>query len=127
MNHARLVRQPLLTALAAGVLLGACVGEVGQVDGTDDESNDKVIEREPAGASTPRAAVVTLTQGVPVTGLAGSRGAQLGFQIDVPAGSTQLTFRLSGGTGDADLYVRFGAPPTTGSYDGKSEGNRNEE
>lgn len=28
-----------------------------------------------------------------------------------------MRFSISGGSGDADLYVRFGAPPTTGTYD----------
>ncbi len=28
-----------------------------------------------------------------------------------------MRFSISGGTGDADLYVRFGAAPTTGTYD----------
>ena len=34
----------------------------------------------------------------------------------VPAGATNLSFNISGGTGDADLYVRLGAAPTTSSY-----------
>jgi hypothetical protein len=35
----------------------------------------------------------------------------------VPAGQDTLTFEISGGTGDADLYVRKGSKPTTASYD----------
>jgi serine protease len=27
-----------------------------------------------------------------------------------------LSFTISGGSGDADLYVRFGSPPTTTTY-----------
>ena len=38
------------------------------------------------------------------------------YYIDVPAGRTQLAVTLSGGTGDADLYVRFNAVPTTSAY-----------
>ena len=42
--------------------------------------------------------------------------------MSVPAGSTNLTFNTSGGTGDADLYVKFGSAPTTTTFDCKSEG-----
>jgi serine protease len=43
-----------------------------------------------------------------------------GQNINYPAFSvvagTTFTAAMSGGTGDADLYVRFGAPPTTTTY-----------
>jgi hypothetical protein len=39
------------------------------------------------------------------------------FTITVPAGATSLTINQSGGSGDADLYVRRGSQPTTSSYD----------
>jgi xanthomonalisin len=58
-----------------------------------------------------------LSNGVPVTGLAATTGNSLSYTMVVPAGATNLSFAISGGTGDADLYVRFGAPPTTGTYD----------
>lgn len=58
-----------------------------------------------------------LTDGVPVTGLAGSTGTELRYTIVVPAGQSSLTITQSGGSGDADLYVKFGSAPTTGSYD----------
>ncbi len=38
------------------------------------------------------------------------------YSVTVPAGTTSLVFNISGGTGDADLYVRLGAAPTTTSY-----------
>ena len=38
------------------------------------------------------------------------------YTIDVPAGKTSVVFNISGGTGDADLYVRLGSAPTTASY-----------
>lgn len=58
-----------------------------------------------------------LTSGVPVSGLSGASGSQQFFTINVPSGSSKLTVALAGGSGDADLYVRFGSAPTTGSYD----------
>jgi len=59
----------------------------------------------------------TLSNGVAKTGLSGSTGSQTNFTLSVPAGATNLTFNMSGGSGDADLYVKFGSAPTTSSYD----------
>ena len=63
--------------------------------------------------------VVALTNGVPVTDLYGIAGTQKFFSLDVPAGQTKFEIRTSGGTGDADLYVRRGSKPTTSTYDYK--------
>lgn len=49
-----------------------------------------------------------------LTGLAGS--AQY-FSVTVPQGASNLIIQMSGGSGDADLYVKLGQVPTTGSYD----------
>ena len=38
------------------------------------------------------------------------------YTINVPAGKTSAVFTISGGTGDADLYVRLGSAPTTTTY-----------
>ncbi|MEM9102542.1 MAG: trypsin-like serine protease [Pseudomonadota bacterium] len=35
------------------------------------------------------------------------------FEVDVAAGASELNVSISGGTGDADLYVAFNAQPTT--------------
>ncbi|MCX7513906.1 M4 family metallopeptidase [Frateuria sp. STR12] len=58
-----------------------------------------------------------LQNGVPVSGVSGSSGADNDFSIAVPAGATNLVMSISGGSGDADLYTRFGSAPTTSSYD----------
>jgi serine protease len=58
-----------------------------------------------------------LTNNVAVTGLSGATNAQANFVIAVPAGQTTLTVTLSGGTGDADLYVRASTAPTLTTYD----------
>ncbi|MFC3032116.1 collagenase [Pseudoalteromonas fenneropenaei] len=58
----------------------------------------------------------TLQKGVAVT-LAAAQNEQLAFTFTVPAGASDLSFVTSGGSGDGDLYVRFGAAPTTTSWD----------
>src|SRR5699024_6382281 len=54
---------------------------------------------------------------VPVPSLSAAKGATLRYSFPVPAGASNLKISIAGGTGDADLYVKFGAPPTTASYD----------
>jgi len=61
--------------------------------------------------------VIYLTSGVPVTGLAGGSGSEQFFAITTPAGATKLEIRMSGGTGDADLYVKKGFLPAVDDYD----------
>nr|WP_183909249.1 S8 family serine peptidase [Simiduia aestuariiviva] len=58
-----------------------------------------------------------LENGVPVTGLSASTGNDLTYTMVVPSGSSNIKFQTSGGTGDADLYVRYGAAPTDGTWD----------
>ena len=57
-----------------------------------------------------------LTSGTPVTGLGDATGGQKFFSLNVPTGQTSLTITISGGTGDADLYVQAGTKPTLTSY-----------
>jgi len=68
------------------------------------------------GSFTPPVAGNVLQNGVPVSGLSGAAGAWVHYTMSVPAGATNLRFQIAGGTGDADLYVRFGAQPTTTTY-----------
>ncbi|MFC4159650.1 M4 family metallopeptidase [Chitinimonas lacunae] len=58
-----------------------------------------------------------LKNGVPVTGLSATTGQMKNFSMAIPAGAKNLSFKISGGTGDADIYVKFGSAPTTSSYD----------
>ncbi len=54
---------------------------------------------------------------MPITGLSADTGDFLELYIWVPQGATDLRFEISGGSGDADLYTRFDAWPTTSDYD----------
>ncbi len=66
---------------------------------------------------TPTPGATELQNGVPISNLSGSTGSEQHHYMQVPAGATNLNFQISGGSGDADLYVKFGSPPTTSSYD----------
>jgi hypothetical protein len=59
----------------------------------------------------------SLTNNTPVTGISGATSSQQFWKLTVPAGQSQVVFTISGGTGDADLYVRKGAAPTTSTFD----------
>jgi Zn-dependent metalloprotease len=69
------------------------------------------------GITLPPPPTTTLSNGVALTGQAGSTGANAFYKLTVPAGQTSLVFNLSGGTGDADMYVKFGAAPDSSTYD----------
>jgi serine protease len=58
-----------------------------------------------------------LQNGVAATGLAATTGNSVNYTMVVTAGATNLSFKIAGSTGDADLYVKFGSAPTTSSYD----------
>ena len=58
-----------------------------------------------------------LSNGVTVSNISGATGAYVKYTMAVPAGATGLKFVMSGGTGDADMYVKFGSEPTDTSYD----------
>ena len=85
---------PVLLLLLS-LLLSAC--------GTDPTSEYSVLS------------ATALQNGKPVTGL--SSGGQTRYTVKVPAGSKNLTIKVSGGSGDADLYTLLGAAPERASYD----------
>ncbi len=77
---------------------------------------------------TPLGAQTVLQSGVPLGGQAGAQSASTFYQIAVPAGGN-LVVTSSGGSGDADLYLRFSQLPGTGTgtYDCVSNGGTNSE
>jgi len=79
------------------------------------------------GSVTPPTGGTELQNGVPVTNLSDAKNGQKTFTLAVPAGSTNLRFNMSGGSGDADLYVKFGSAPTTSSYGYRSWASGNTE
>ncbi|WP_196139556.1 pre-peptidase C-terminal domain-containing protein [Aliikangiella sp. G2MR2-5] len=59
--------------------------------------------------------------------LSDSRGNWKHFTFEIPKGMSQLNVSMSGGSGDADLYLRYGSQPTTSSYDCRPYKNGNSE
>lgn len=54
------------------------------------------------------------------TGLSASTGGNAVYSLAVPDGASNLKVSTSGGSGDADVYVKFGAAPSATSYDCRS-------
>ncbi len=97
----------------------ACVAAAGQLYGT---SSTEATQTDNAWAavgvgSSSGGTVTVLTNGVAKTSLSGSSGTMTMYKITVPSGQSNLTITTANGTGDCDLYVKFGAQPTTSSYD----------
>lgn len=67
-----------------------------------------------------------LENGKPVIA-SGKRGDQFFFKLIVPADATSLMFSTSGGSGDSDLYVRYGDKPSQNQYDCRPFTNGNDE
>lgn len=108
------------STLVAGVhsIVAAYGGDAANAASTSSALSQAIGATSPANA---------LTNGVPVTGLSGAAGTELRYTLAVPAGATNLKFRISGGTGNAALFVRFGSAPTTATYDCRSNAPGNTE
>ena len=68
-----------------------------------------------------------LMNGVPVSGISDAVNGDKFWSLQVPSGQTTLTFTISGGSGDADLYVKSGSKPTSTVYDCRPYKNGNAE
>lgn len=66
-----------------------------------------------------------LANGVPIA-VAGATGSNTYYHLVVPAGATSVSFILQGGSGDADLFVKWGEAPIA-SFDCVSAGGSNNE
>ncbi|MEH6397227.1 M28 family metallopeptidase [Pseudoalteromonas sp.] len=61
-----------------------------------------------------------LENGVTVSGINAQAKQQVFYTLSVPAQSSNLSFTTTGGSGDADLYVKYATPPTLQDFDCKS-------
>jgi serine protease len=117
-----LERNPSATpaAVKAALIAGSTLNKVSSV-GTGSPNrllNTAFVRNGTAGGGG--GPVITdpkLANGVATAALAGAKGEEKSFVLEVPANAKNLVISLSGGSPDADLYVRFGSKPTTSSYD----------
>ncbi len=79
--------------------------------------NAKAVVDAANGGGNPNPGGTVLNNGVPITGLSGAASSTQFFTVVVPAGASNLVIASSGGSGDADMYVRAGSQPTTATYD----------
>ncbi|CAM3836906.1 S8 family serine peptidase [Rheinheimera salexigens] len=56
------------------------------------------------------------SNGATFPNLSAGTGQWLRGNYAIPSGVSSITFKITGGSGDADLYVRYGSAPTTNAY-----------
>ncbi|HRN52545.1 MAG TPA: PPC domain-containing protein [Gemmatimonadaceae bacterium] len=78
------------------------------------------------GLPTTPTGPLILEPGTPIT-ISDATNSQRTYQLTVPEGTGKLRILLSGFTGDADVYMRFGAAPEPGQLDCASESGFNVE
>ncbi|WP_434940535.1 S8 family serine peptidase [Shewanella sp. HL-SH8] len=89
-------------------------------------SNTNLMADYSIGGGTSCSGSDCLVNGVARTGLTGTSSSQTFYKVVVPANKT-LTVAMSGGNGDADLYVKAGSKPSTSSFDCRPYKNGNNE
>jgi len=57
-----------------------------------------------------------LTNGTALA-ISGEQDSFNAYTLQVPTDASNLSFVMNGGSGDADMYVKFGSAPTTSDYD----------
>jgi serine protease len=95
-------------------LPGACAGGCG-AGLVDAQKTLLAIGSGSGGGGT--TAPIALANGVAVGGLGGAAASESYYTIAVPAFASNLQVALSGGSGNADLYLRLAGRPTTALFD----------
>lgn len=96
------------------------------VQGYTAYSNANLMADYRVGGGTSCSGSDCLVNGVPRIGLTGTSSSQTFYKVVVPANKT-LTVAMSGGSGDADLYVKANSQPSTSSFDCRPYKNGNNE
>ena len=71
----------------------------------------------PGGGNPPPPTGGSLQNGVAATGLSAPTNGDINYTVVIPSGASNLVIATSGGSGDLDLYTKFGSAPTSTSYD----------
>ena len=100
--------------VASAIVDGAANGKVG--DPGNGSPNKLLNIAFLGGGGTPPVSDPVLQNGVAVEGLRDDVNGEKYFSFEVPSGTTQLKIEMDGGSGDADLYLRFGDKPSTSNY-----------
>lgn len=111
-----LARNPTATpaGVKAALLQGALQGKVFSAGAGSPNRllNTLFLEKRPPEENDSQ-----LKNQIPTRSIAGARGDRKYFTFLVPENKRSLTVEMTGGTGDADLYVKFGEKATTTNYD----------
>ncbi|MCH8531371.1 MAG: S8 family serine peptidase [Saccharospirillum sp.] len=78
------------------------------------------LQQQPCGSNGEQPpSVIDLQNGETLSNLSAQAGTfgDVTYRLAVPEGATDLSIQINGGSGDADLYVRFGEEPTKTAYD----------
>lgn len=70
-----------------------------------------------SGQGVAQDSITDLENGIPLLGLDGSTDSQRLYRLQIPSGATLLSVSIAGSSGDADLYLRYGAAPTLEVFD----------
>ncbi|MCJ8271563.1 MAG: collagenase [Psychrosphaera sp.] len=81
---------------------------------TDDDNN---TDSDTASVTVSDGSTVNVLVNNTPRSISGDSGSETFYTLEVPADASDLSFSTSGGTGDGDLYVRFGSAPTSSDYD----------
>jgi serine protease len=113
---------PLLTPaeVSAAIVNNALVGKVSDArTGSPNKllNSAFVVASEPPVDPEPPVDDGALKIGSRVSGLAGEKGKETAFKLNVPASLSQIEVLMSGGSGDADLYVKINGEVSLTKYD----------
>lgn len=111
----------------AALLAGSVSGKVSDVKGSPNLliNTSFLLASQPP---PPPPGTNQLQNGVALNGVSSeTKSQEKSYTVEVPANSKNLVISISGGRGDADIYVKFASKPSASSYDCRPYKNGNNE
>lgn len=99
------------TVSATGVVTGVAVGMV--AISARSKADTSVLASATVQVNAVFGTQINRNQDYTISGATGTRTL---YRVFIPAGTTNLTVTIRGASGDADLYTRFGTPPTFSTF-----------